>query len=514
MKDRVTLEARGVSKRYPGTLALDNVDFETRAGQVTALIGENGAGKSTLVKILGGIELPTSGSLLMDGRAIHMRSVRDADAFGIGMIHQELNLCGNLSVTENIFLGREMTARGVLNRQGQEAIARELMSRLGQSVDVSLPAGDLPLGIQQIVEIAKALSRNVKVLMMDEPTSALSVSEIEVLFRIIRELSAQGVAIVYISHRLEELLEIADRVVILRDGRMVASAAASDVDTAWIVEQMTGRVASMNSERHLPPAGPTALRTESLSLTASSGRNVLNGVSFSAQASEILGIYGLMGSGRTELLETLMGLHPESSGEIWLHSKAMKSAGVPERIAEGMAMLPEDRKTAGLFASLSVTENMTLASLSRFARTVWLSLAAERLAAEKMVADFRIKAPGLNHNIGSLSGGNQQKVLLARCLLTSPNVLLLDEPTRGVDVGAKREIYAIVRQLAEKGMCIVFVSSELEEIRLVADRIIVMSRGEITGEFVTAETGADALALAASGYPNRDRSEFHGNRTN
>lgn len=498
----ITLEARAVSKQYPGTLALDNVDFVLRGGEVTALIGENGAGKSTLVKILGGVEQPTAGSLLLDGTEIRMSSVRDADAQGIGMIHQELNLCGNLSAAENIFLGREMTDRGMLNRRGQEEIARQLMSRLGQEIDVSMAAADLPLGMQQIVEIAKALARNVRVLMMDEPTSALSASEIEVLFRIIRELTAQGVAIVYISHRLEELLEIAYRVFVLRDGRMVADAPAREVNTAWIVERMTGRASSTGDARESHAAGETVLRIDSLSLKAPGGRSVLSNVSFSAHAGQILGIYGLMGAGRTELMESLMGLHPECLGDVWLHSANQRGAGVPERIAAGMAMLPEDRQTSGLVASLSVLENMTLASLGKYARGPWLSHTAENAAAEKMSADFRIKSAGLQHNIGSLSGGNQQKVLLARCLLTSPQVLLLDEPTRGVDVGAKREIYAIVRRLADSGMSILFVSSELDEIRSVADRILVMSRGEITGDFQATNVSADALALAASGYPN------------
>ena len=493
----IVLEARSVSKQYPGTLALDDVTFQLRGGQVSALIGENGAGKSTLVKILGGIEQPTGGTLLFEGREIQMRSVRDADAHGIGMIHQELNLCPNLSVAENIFLGRELTSRRMVDHTRQEARARELMALLGQDIDVAAPIGNLPLGQQQIVEIAKALDRNVRVLMMDEPTSALSAAEIEVLFRVIRDLRARGVAIVYISHRLEELLTIADSVSVLRDGRMVAEAAACDVDTRWIVERMTGQPVSALRPPDNAKAGRELLRAESLTFAAA-GRAPLRDVSLRVHAGEVLGIYGLMGAGRTELLESLMGLHPEVSGSVWLDSKMLGDCDTARRIQAGLAMVPEDRQTLGLVQSLSVLQNMTLASLRECVQSVWLSAAKEKSGAAGMVADLRIKMPGLDHNIGSLSGGNQQKVVIARCLLTSPRVLLMDEPTRGVDVGAKREIHALVQRLAASGMGIVYVSSELDEVRQVASRILVMSRGSVTGEFLASEATSDALARAAS----------------
>jgi len=495
--DPIVLEARRVSKQYPGTLALDDVTFRLRRGCVSALIGENGAGKSTLVKILGGVEQPTGGMLLFDGREIQIRSVRDADGQGIGMIHQELNLCPNLSVAENIFLARELTSRGMVDRARQEARARELMALLGQDIDVAAPVGNLPLGQQQIVEIAKVLERDVRVLMMDEPTSALSAAEIEVLFRIIRDLRARDVAIVYISHRLEELLTIADSVSVLRDGRMVAEAAAAEVDTKWIVEKMTGRPVSALHPQSEAASGAELLRAESLTFTAA-GRAPLRNVSVRVHAGEVVGIYGLMGAGRTELLESLMGLHPEVSGSVWLESKLLGDSDTARRIEAGLAMVPEDRQTAGLVQSLSVLQNMTLASLGEFVQSIWLSAAKEKSRAAGMVNDLRIRMPGLDHNIGSLSGGNQQKVVIARCLLTSPRVLLMDEPTRGVDVGAKQEIHALVRRLAASGMGIVYVSSELDEVRQVASRILVMSRGAVTGEFPASEATADALARAAS----------------
>jgi erythritol transport system ATP-binding protein len=450
------------------------------------------------VKILAGIVQPTGGTLVLHGEEIALRSVRDADARGIGIIHQELNLCPNLSVAENIFLARELTVRGVLDKKRQEERARDLLARLEHPIDPATPVGELPLGQQQIVEIAKALGRDVRVLMMDEPTSALSASEIGVLFRIIGDLKARGVAIVYVSHRLEELLGIADTVSVLRDGRMVAEAAASDVDTRWIVERMTGRAAGLAEvpQQHAP--GRELLRVEGLNLKAGSGRPLLRNVSLQLRAGEVMGIYGLMGAGRTELLECLMGLHPEMAGSIFLDSKNLSAMETSQRIAHGLAMAPEDRQVSGLVQSLSVLANMTVSSLSRFTKAGWLSPSKEEAAAERAASDLRIKAPGLRHSIESLSGGNQQKVVIAKCLLTEPRVLLLDEPTRGVDVGAKREIHAIIRRLAAAGMGIVLATSELEEVRATADRIVVMSRGQVTAEFAAADAADDALALAAS----------------
>jgi erythritol transport system ATP-binding protein len=495
----IVLEARQVTKRYPGTVALEEVDFAVRRGAVTALIGENGAGKSTLVKILGGIEQPTSGELRLRGTRIRLRSVREAQACGIGIIHQELNLCPNLTVAENIFLAHELRRRGpLLDVEEQLRRARLLMERLEQPIAATARVGDLPLGQQQIVEIAKALAREVRVLMMDEPTSALSAAEVGVLFRIIRDLTARGVAIVYISHRLDELLKVSDRVSVLRDGRMVAEAAAAEVDLRWIVERMTGRECAEAPPETQAPAGVELLRAESVSLFAESGRPVLRDVSFRLHAGEVLGIYGLMGAGRTELLECLMGLQPEARGALWLESKPLHGRDTAERMRMGLAMAPEDRQAAGLVESLSVRENMTLASLRRFARRHYLSIRRETAEARAMAADLRLKAPAIDAPIDSLSGGNQQKVVLARCLLTSPRVLLLDEPTRGVDVAAKAEICAIVRRLAASGIGILFVSSELEEVRSVADRILVLSRGAITGEFTRAGATGDALASAAA----------------
>jgi erythritol transport system ATP-binding protein len=406
------LAARAVSMQYPGTLALDCVDYEVEPGRVNVLIGENGAGKSTLMRILAGEEQPTSG-----------RVERDAP---VAMIHQELSLLPNLSVADNIFLGREKTRRGVIEREAQEDETRRVMSRLGLDVDPRKLLGDLPLGQQQLVEIGKALAREARVLIMDEPTSALSATETATLFRVIREAKATGVGIVYISHRLRELLEIGDRVTVLRDGRVVAESETAAVDTRWLVEKMTGGELQESAWR-----GP----------------------------GEVIGIYGLMGSGRTELFE-----------------KRLREEG---GIRAGIAMLPEDRAAAGIIAELSVLENITLASM----RGLYLSPEQERRRASEIATELGIRHAGLHRPITSLSGGNQQKAVLARFLLAQPKVLLLDEPTRGVDVGARAEIYSIIRRLSAQGMTIVFASSELQEVLALADRIQVMARGRITAEF-------------------------------
>lgn len=499
MAEDFILEAREVSKQYPGTLALNAVTFRLRPGTVTGLIGENGAGKSTLVKILSGVEQLTRGSLLLNGTEISMRSVRDADAHGIAIIHQELNLCPNLSVAENIFLGREVTRHGILNKSAQDETARTLLSRLENSIDPRTLVGDLPLGRQQIVEIAKALAKNVRVLMMDEPTSALSPAEIEVLFRIIRDLKSQGVAIVYISHRLEELLRISDYISVLRDGRMEAEAPASEVTANWIVERMTGRSLAHISHPEPTTAGRREiLRLDSCSLNAESGRPLLRNVSIALHTGEILGLYGLMGAGRTELLECIMGLHPGLIGSIYLDSKSLNRMLTPQRISEGLAMVPEDRQAAGIIQSLSVCANVTLSSIHRYARAAWLFPERERSAALTVMSELHVKCPGLEHSITALSGGNQQKVVMAKCLLTGPRILLLDEPTRGVDVGAKQEIHTIIRRLAASGLGVILASSELEEVRAVSDRIIVLSRGVATAEFPASQASDEALIAAAS----------------
>lgn len=490
------LRACQVTKRYPGTLALDSVDFEVRGGEVHVLIGENGAGKSTLVKLLAGVEQPTRGCLEFEGREIRLGSTRDAAAAGIGMIYQELSLFPNLSVVENIFMARERTRGGVIDRNAEEQIARGLMKRLEQDIDVHTLVGDLPLGCQQIVEICRALARNVRVLLMDEPTSALSPNEIEVLFRVIRELKAAGVGIVYISHKLEELMEIGDRVTVLRDGRLVESAAIADVDVPWIIDRMTGRRWSASEERDVAAGGSEVLRVEHVSVP---GR--VHDVSLSLRAGELVGVYGLMGAGRTELFEVLAGNRAAAGGRVLLGGRRVEQLSVRERIAQGLALVPEDRQAAGLIPTFSLGRNMTLASLGAHSRHGLLSSAEEAVSASRMIAQLRIKTTGPDQPITSLSGGNQQKAVISKYLLTKPRVLLMDEPSRGVDVGARAEIFEIARRLASEGVAILFASSDLHEVLTLADRVLVMARGRLSASFARNELSEQNLMAAACAKP-------------
>jgi erythritol transport system ATP-binding protein len=493
------LEAHQITKVFPGTTALAGVDFRVARGHVHALIGENGAGKSTLVKILAGIEQPTSGSLIVDGAPVRLESVKDAARRGIGVIHQELQLFPDLSITENLFVGRELRTRWrAIDARAQRKATIEVLTRLSQSMDPDTRVGALPLGLQQIVEIARALVHDARVLMMDEPTSALTATEVGVLFRIIRGLAARGVAIVYISHRLEELLEISDSVSILRDGRLVGEAPSSEIGVAWIVERMTGTAAGDRAPRPHGTAGNTVLSVRDLHLPARPGRAALNGVSLQLKAGEIVGVYGLMGAGRTELFETILGVHADAAGEIVLQGQHIDRLTVADRVRAGLALVPEDRQAAGLIQTMDVVQNMTLSSLAQFCRAGCLSTAKERQRAQALAGDLRIKARSIRSPIGSLSGGNQQKVVISRAMMRRPQVLLFDEPTRGVDVAARTEVIGCARRLAEDGMAVMYASSDLGEVFDVADRVLVLSRGRVTAEGPAADFTEHAVASAAS----------------
>ncbi|HMM29133.1 MAG TPA: sugar ABC transporter ATP-binding protein [Aggregatilineaceae bacterium] len=496
--DDVILRAEQVTKVYPGTVALDKVDFNVYRGKVNVLVGENGAGKSTLMKILAGVQQPTEGHLTLEGQPIHPKSPREAEELGIGIIYQELNLFPNLSVAENIFMAHELTAGGaVIQHREQEERTRALLARLEQPIDPKTLVQYLRIGQQQIVEIAKALALEVKILIMDEPTSALSTAEVEVLFRVIHELAASGVSIIYISHKLEELMQIGDYITVLRDGRKIAEAPMAEVDLPWIIERMVGRdtAASYRPPQHA--AERELLRVENMTLPKHGGGFLLDHVSFSLRAGEVLGIYGLMGAGRTELFECLMGLHPTARGDIWLGNKKVEGS-IDKRIKQGIMLIPEDRQREGLVPELSVADNMLLASLRNYLRGLYLSRVKEEAAVNRLVRDLTIKVSNVQNLISSLSGGNQQKVVVAKTLLTSPQVLLMDEPTRGIDVGAKEEIFDIMRKLAAQGLGIIFVSTELKEIMAMADRILVMSKGVITRELSRAEATQQALVEASA----------------
>jgi erythritol transport system ATP-binding protein len=502
MTQPALLAARGISKQFPGTLALDRVDFTARAGQVSAVVGENGAGKSTLMRILAGIDQPTYGGIQMDGRPVRLASTRDAASLGIAMIHQELNLLPDLSVTDNIFLGRELTRRGIVDRKAEEQQTRHLLQLLNQPIEPQALAGSLPTGQQQAIEIARAIAQDVRVLIMDEPTSALSAAEIEVLFRVIRDLKSRGVAVIYISHHLEEVLAIADNVTVLRDGRVVAEAAAASIGVNWIVEKMTG--GALPAPTTTPaPSGAPLFTAEGISLEGE-----LDDVSLFLHAGEIVGLYGLLGAGRTPLLESIAGLRSPIRGEMRLNGARLARLSVAQRIAAGISLVPESRQRDALVPYLSVRENIMLASRSGW----YVSLAAERRRAAEIARELRIRMGDLENPVTSLSGGNQQKVILARYLLTSPKLLLMDEPTCGVDIGARAEIFEIVRRLASQGMAVLFASSELQEVMALATRIVVMASGRITAQFTSAEASEDALVAAASPLGGRAAGGEHAYR--
>jgi erythritol transport system ATP-binding protein len=499
LSEDVILTTENITQIYPGTVALDEVSFNVREGKVNVLIGENGAGKSTLMKILAGVQSPTRGKIFLDGNEIHPRSPIEANHLGIGMIFQELNLCDNLSVVDNIFLARETTRKdGLIARRIQKQRACELMNKLKQKIDPDELLGNLRIGEQQIVEIAKALAQDVRILIMDEPTSALSAAEVEVLFHIIRELKSAGVAIIYISHKLEELSQIGDYVTILRDGRKVAEAEIKNVDVSWMIEEMVGRNPATLFTRKERQIGDVLLKVEDLTLPRSGGGYLLDHISFELREGEVLGFYGLMGAGRSDLVECLTGARPQATGSICLDGERVSATHISGRIQSGFVLVPEDRQRDSIVPTLSVMDNMLLASLKKYLRGIFLSLSKEKAAVDSQIKSLSIRAASPQQPITALSGGNQQKVVVAKGLLTQPKVLLLDEPTRGIDVGAKSEISEIINKLAEQNYGVIFVSSELKEILAMSDRVLVMSKGKITGEFTHQEATEEKLVAASA----------------
>ncbi len=498
---QTVLKAEGISKSFTGVKALKDISVEIYAGRVNAIVGENGAGKPTLMKILAGVYQDYEGQLYLDGRAASFANPREAQERGIAIIHQELNLIDGLSAAENIFLGREFLSRtGLIDYAAMNAEAERLLHRLGLEIDPRTPVGELRVGQQQIVEIAKALSLNARILIMDEPTSAVSDQEVEVLFALISELKRQGVAVVYITHKLDELFRIGDDVTVLRDGRLIASRPLRGLTQDDVVKMMVGRDLGGFFVKDHQPSGEILLRVENLSLEHPErpGAYVFRNVSFDLKRGEVLGIFGLMGAGRTELLETLVGLHPNrSSGRILIQGREADIRSPEQAAAFGIGLAPEDRKADGLVLNMSVAENVTLASLQKAVRHGVIRSAAEQRLAEEYVQKLAIKTPSTRQIVENLSGGNQQKVVLAKWLAADPRVLLLDEPTRGIDVGAKNEIYRLINQLAKDGLGIIMVSSELPEILAIADRILVLARGGIAGEFIQSEATEEKLLKAA-----------------
>jgi erythritol transport system ATP-binding protein len=509
----IILTVENITKVYPGTVALDDVSFNVHKGKVNVLIGENGAGKSTLMKIIAGVEQPTEGKIFLDGKEIHPKSPLDANRLGIGIIYQELNLCANLSVADNIFLARETTQHGLIARKSQLKRTSDLMEKLEQKINPDALVADLRIGEQQIVEIAKALAQEVRILIMDEPTSALSTAEVEVLFRIIEELKTNDVAIIYISHKLEELLQIGDYITVLRDGLKVAEAEAEKIDVPWLIEKMVGRNPASLFTRKERELGKVLLKVKDLTLPRSGGGYLLDHISFELREGEILGFYGLMGAGRSDLVDCLAGARPHSTGNLWLDGQPVTETTIQKRIDAGFSLVPEDRQRYGLVPTLSVMHNMLITSLQKYLKGIFLSPSLEKAAAESQINDLSIRVANPQQPITSLSGGNQQKVVVAKGLLTHPKILLLDEPTRGIDVGAKSEIFEIMNRLASQNYGVIFVSSELKEILAMSDRILVMSKGKITGEFSHQEATEENLVMASAiGHGPANGGNHHGTR--
>ena len=489
------IEVRKLSKSFPGVRALRGVGFTLQRGEVLAVIGENGAGKSTLMKILAGVQRQDGGEILLDGEVVEIRSVHDALARGVALIHQELNLADNLDVAANIFLGREMLRAGLIDTRRLRREARQFLNAVGLDVDPSTLVRTLPIGRQQLVEIAKALSVNARVLIMDEPTSSLSSGEAANLFKVIHDLRRRGVSVIYISHRLGEVKEIADRVIVLRDGENAGELAHGEIDHGRMVKLMVGRDLSQFYPHEPHEPGKVVVEIRRVRTMA----HPWHEVSFSVRAGEIVGIAGLVGAGRTELLETLFGVTPAVGGSVWSEGVDVTPQSPLDAISAGFALVPEDRKQRGLVLGMTVRENLSLASLRRDQRHGMLNHRREAELSAQMVADLRIKTPHDRQVAQFLSGGNQQKVVLGKWLALKPRVLILDEPTRGIDVGAKQEIYRLMEELAREGVAILFVSSEMEEILGMSDRALVMHEGRITGELSRGQLNEEAVMQLATG---------------
>ncbi|MFC3075202.1 sugar ABC transporter ATP-binding protein [Shinella pollutisoli] len=504
--DDVILELKDITKAYSGIVALKKANLKLHRGAVNVLVGENGAGKSTMMRIIAGVERPTLGEIFLDGERIELSSPADAVRHGIGIVFQELNLFGNLSVAENIFATREIT-RGLrgIDHKAQVEKANEFLNRLEAGISAETLAEDLPIGQQQLVEIARAVSLDTRILIMDEPTSALSAAEVDVLFRVIADLKTRGVAIVYISHRLEELMRIGDYITVLKDGEITGHALVKDIDTRWIVRSMIGSDAKDFAKPVEHEPGEEVFRTEDICLPRAQGGYAVDHVSLGVRRGEILGIYGLMGAGRSELFECIMGRHAHSSGKVFVEGEELKGRDTTRRIREGLALIPEDRQREGLVQSMSIADNLSMASLGQFVRAGFhIDLKREKNAILEAIRSLSIKARNPEFDVTSMSGGNQQKVVIGKALMTGPKVLLMDEPSRGIDVGAKADVFRTMRRLAGEGLAILFSTSDLEEVMALSDRIAVMSNGRLV-TVVDRRDATEEMIVSASAEGHKTR---------
>jgi ABC-type sugar transport system ATPase subunit len=490
------LSLRGVTKRFGGVTALEGIDFDVRAGEVHALVGENGAGKSTLMKVIDGLHRPDEGELVVRGEPASFSSVHDAEAAGIAMIPQELELFPELSVVENLYVGRARPRRrlGTFDGAAMRAQAEEVFASLGVEVDVSAPVRRLSTANRQLVEIARALIRDAAVVIMDEPTAALTDREAERLFGVIRDLTRRGVGVVYISHRLEEVFALADRITVIRDGRHVATAPAAELQPDELVRLMVGRPVSQLFARTPAPVGDVALELRGLTREGE-----FADVDLTLRRGEVVTLAGLIGAGRTELAQTVFGLRAPDRGEILVDGRPVEIGSPEEALARGIAYVPEERRSQGLVLPFSISWNIASSSLRSLSRLGFVQRRGERDLAARYAQSLSIRGAGLADPVQRLSGGNQQKVLVAKSLAREPAILLLDEPTRGVDIGAKAEIYGLIDDLARQGRAILVISSELAEVLALGDRVVVLREGRVVAELARGEVTQEAVGAAAAG---------------
>jgi D-xylose transport system ATP-binding protein len=509
------LETQSITKRYPGVVALRDVNFQLHAAEVHALCGENGAGKSTLIKVLGGLlgHDSYSGNLLVDGARVSFESIRDAEAAGIAVIHQELALVDEMTVAENVFLGNEPSRFGFVNHDRMYVDTQKVLTRFNLDIDPTLPIRNLGMGQKQLVEIARALAKQARILILDEPTSALTDREVQSLSAIIRDLRQAGVSLIYISHKMDEVFQLSDRITVLRDGESVFSTLTRDTDESSIVEHMVGRRVDDLFPKSNSSKGEVLLSVDKLSVAPRRAAPAfLKDISFEVRAGEVLGIGGLMGAGRSELLMHLFGCYGQRlSGHVRFAGLPHDTSDPPGNIKKGLVLVTEDRKRYGLSLDASVGFNMSLSALVELTSRGFIDSEREFTRNREMSQSLGVKAASLEVKVGTLSGGNQQKVVLGRALMTAPKVVLLDEPTRGIDIGAKSEIYALIRLLTERGLGVVLVSSELPELMGLSDRIVMLSEGQLGGVFSAAEaTQADLLRSAMSKSRNSSGINDHG----
>lgn len=495
MTDKPILEVKGIHKQFPGTKALSNVSLTIHKGQVHTLMGENGAGKSTLMNILSGVFSPTEGEIILDGQTVKFQNPKHAREMGISIVHQELSLCPHLTVAENMFMGRlPKTKLGFMDKKRLRKETQKALSQFKSDISPDDLVSELSISEQQVVEIAKALTLDCKVLILDEPTSAITETEAASLFEVIANLKMKGIAIIYISHKFKEIFMISDCLSILRDGHYIGTYSTDEVTSDKVVQLMVGRELQNIYPPKSVPGEKQLLRVENLSK-----KGLFEGISFSLNQKEVIGIFGLMGSGRTESMRALCGIDPKSSGQFWLNKEPITMNNINQAKNHGVVYLTEDRKSQGLFLEMSITRNIVSSDLGSVSSGMFMEVKKENDISERYSKLLNVKTPSVNQKIGSLSGGNQQKAMIAKWLWTNPKVMIMDEPTRGIDVGAKSEIYRLLREFADEGKGVIVISSELPEIIGVCDRVLVMHQGRIVGEVAGEQMNEQEIMKLASG---------------